>query len=575
MTNLKKFVSLRQAGKDRALLKKFVKVYKRTFSIRCCVEELGLANYHIGRALYLTAVSGGIIAARPRTHMSNEEAKIIGTEEAAAPEPIIGGRVKVRATPQATLRRGVTRFMLSCAQNNTELHEGLWENWQALAKHYKARMLTARSVYNRFASVSDMDKKLIIGSPRREHRDYVWDKRLTFHDERLELAPGLVWCGETNVMPTAPNPLAGFETFTGRASTIIPHPRIAMRSVSTHKKEGTKLLYTTGTLTQRNYIQRKAGQMAEFHHCYGGLLVEVDRSGVWFVRQLNADSDGTLHDWDVKVKKGHVSTGNSVRAISWGDIHAAYGDPVAYKLAWGEDGMLDELRPSEQFIHDLLDFRARNPHRTRRALHLQTFQEWVKGHHNVEQEVSDTADFLAQTLREWCKTIVVDSNHDNMLVQWLSNTGDFRKDPENAVYFLQAALHLWERTSQEGKPPNMTQWAVRDATANCIDPTFLDEDESYIICPDANGGIECGLHGHESFNGARGGPRAFSKIGRKANIGHHHSAGIWDGVYVAGIMGKLDQGYNTGLGSWSQSNIITYENGKRTIQTIYDGKARA
>jgi hypothetical protein len=64
-------------------------------------------------------------------------------------------------------------------------------------------------------------------------------------------------------------------------------------------------------------------------------------------------------------------------------------------------------------------------------------------------------------------------------------------------------------------------------------------------------------------------------MGRKANIGDKHSAGIYDGLYVAGIMGALDQGYNSGPGSWSQSNILTYPNGKRAIQTIYDGKVRA
>jgi hypothetical protein len=68
---------------------------------------------------------------------------------------------------------------------------------------------------------------------------------------------------------------------------------------------------------------------------------------------------------------------------------------------------------------------------------------------------------------------------------------------------------------------------------------------------------------------------AFAKIGRKTNIGHVHSAGIWKGCYAAGIWGKLDQGYNTGLGSWSQSSIITYDTGKRAIFTVYDGKAHA
>jgi glucose-6-phosphate 1-dehydrogenase len=64
-------------------------------------------------------------------------------------------------------------------------------------------------------------------------------------------------------------------------------------------------------------------------------------------------------------------------------------------------------------------------------------------------------------------------------------------------------------------------------------------------------------------------------MGRKRNQGHTHSAGIIDGNYTAGITGNLDQGYNDGPGSWSQSNILTYANGKRAIQTTWGNAWRA
>ena len=558
----------------------FLKSYKRTLSIRKTVKEMGL-KFHRGRMLYELGVRAGEIQARPRREATNEEIK-----QAAAGEdvtPVVAGRLKVRKTPKAKLQKGtVTRFLLTCAQNNTNLHERLWENIQALAKHYDARILIARTVYNRFADAAEMDKKLIIGSVvHHDHTTYHWDDRLEsyFYDERLELAPGLVWCGETNIIPTTAHPLTGFETYTGRASAIVPHARIAMRSVASHYTEGTKLLFTTGTLTMRNYIQRKAGQMAEFHHCYGALLVEVDADGTWFTRQVNADSDGVIHDWDVQVADGKITTGNRIEAITWGDIHVAYGDPITYELAWGEGGMLDQLRPQHQFIHDLMDFRVRNPHNIKRNLNLQAFVEYTLGHRSVRKEMQDCAAFLQKILRGYTNTLVVSSNHDNFLVEWLERTGDFRKDPENAVYFLEAATHLWRMTEAHGKPPNMTRWAMTNArsfvTGSVPPLKFLDEDQSFIICKDAHGGLECGMHGHQGPNGTRGTVTALAKIGRKANIGHHHSAGIYDGLYVAGIMGSLDQGYNSGPGSWSQSNIITYPNGKRAIQTIYDGKIRA
>ncbi len=493
----------------------------------------------------------------------------------------VAGRLKARRTPKA--RKGARTYILTCAQNNTHLHSALWQNILAFADYTDAEILVARTVYNRFADAASMDKKLIIergkGTGR---RTYEWDDALTeyLHDERLELAPGLVWCGELNVIPTAASPLSGYEGYTGRSSTVVPHPRIAMRSVASHKQENTKLMFTTGTVTMRNYIQRKAGQLADFHHCYGALLVEVDDEGTWFCRQLNADSEGTFYDLDAKVENGEVTEGHRLEAITWGDIHVAYGDPVTYELAWGEGGILDTLAPEKQFIHDLLDFRARNPHNPERGLSHQAFLEWVKGHVCVGTEVAETARFLAKTTRDFCETIVVDSNHDNFLVKWLYKTGDFRKDPDNAVYFLSAAHYLWSEMSETSEMPNMTEWAIQQELDELEDiatglVTFLGDDESHVICSDAHGGIECGLHGHEGINGARPSPIGFSKTGRKANIGHHHTAGIYDGLYVAGIMGSLDQGYNSGLGSWSQSNILTYQNGKRAISTIFKGKWRA
>ena len=563
-------------------INEFKLAYKKMGTQRAVVDYLSWTMRRVQDAYRFAVKYGHIPPARAGGHLgglSHEDRKVA----LDTPPPAVAGRLRAPATPKAKRGNKVRRFLLSCAQNNTNLHEPLWENLQALAKEYDAEIILARLVYNRFARASQMDKKLIIEKdPRKKvNREYIWDERLApyFKDHRLELAPGLVWCGELNFIPTAANPLTGIEGYTGRASCIVPHTRIAMRSVCSLPSEGTKFMYTTGTVTQRNYIQRKAGQLAEFHHCYAALLVEVDKDGTWFCRQINADSEGTLHDLDVKVEKGHVSRDNSVKAINWGDIHDAYRDRVASKLAWGPGGILDILRPDYQIMNDLIDFRVRNPHNIVHKLSGAAFLEWVKGHISVEQEIEDAATFLVMASRPDCETVVVYDNHSNFLVRWITQTGDFRNDPDNAVYFLEAALHYWRETKKNGRHPNLPKWGLRRALRG-LPPLkgalrFLDEDESFILCPEAHGGIECGLHGHEGFNGARGGPTAFAKLGRKINAGHIHSAGIWDGAYFAGIMGLLKQGYNTGLGSWSQSNIITYPNGKRSIFTLYDGKWRA
>jgi hypothetical protein len=58
-------------------------------------------------------------------------------------------------------------------------------------------------------------------------------------------------------------------------------------------------MYTTGACTLRNYINRKAGQVATFHHVFGALYVEVAEDGKWFVRQIMADDSGAFYDLDV------------------------------------------------------------------------------------------------------------------------------------------------------------------------------------------------------------------------------------------------------------------------------------
>ena len=126
-------------------------------------------------------------------------------------------------------------------------------------------------------------------------------------DIRVELANGLVWCGEMNILPTAEDPLSGLETYSHRKSAIFPHSKLAMRSIATMQGEGTKLNFTTGTVTLKNYIQKKAGLKAEHHHRYSALVVEVNHGGHWWVRQIGSSAKhGSIQDLNVLVKDGKV-----------------------------------------------------------------------------------------------------------------------------------------------------------------------------------------------------------------------------------------------------------------------------
>ena len=556
-------------------IKRFAETYNRLGSLRAAAAEVGCSHGKASNKRYRRAIDAGLI------EVPGAEGGRTRDEQKAMVRP--QGRVHALKTEKMVLpsQGGVNTYLLTCAQNDTKLHEPLWRNLQVLADHYGAHIMVARFTYDKRGQAAQLDKKVAIGQTiGAKAEEMKWDDLipvLWFSDDRVELAPGLVWCGEMNIIPTAVRPLSGLEAYTGRSSGIFPHVKLAMESVATHKHEGTKINYTTGTVTQRNYIQRKAGLKAEFHHCYGALLVEVDSDGDWFARQINANSLGTIFDLDVKVENSRLTTGNAVEAISWGDIHAIrLSDTVEHLAWWNRDSMFATLKPKYQFMHDVLDFRARNHHELKDPHKM--FQRHVEGQDDVAKEIRLTAEWLAERAgpASECQTVVVHSNHDAALGRWLRET-DFRKDPLNAEFYLAAHLAKYRAIREGDNNFDMLEWAIK---VSCYLPglqvKFLREDESFIICADAGGGIECGMHGHLGPHGQRGGgANAFAKMGRKAVIGHTHRAGIVDGVYVAGTSSELDLGYNKGPGAWSWSHVVTYPNGKRAIVTMYAGKWRA
>lgn len=521
--------------------------YERLQSWRAVARELGL----------------------PRSTIRYYQSKIGKT-----PLPIAGGGSGLETKALPLPKKGaVKRYILTCAQNNTYVHGAAWMNLKALAEHYDAKIMVSRFAYNKHAFAQMRSAKPGTGGVPDEDLWYDHELDGYFSDERIKLAPTLIWCGESNISPTAIRPLSGLEGYTGRRSAIFPHTKIAMESVASGKNEGVKLLYTTGTVTQKNYIQRKAGLKAEFHHTYGALLVEVNSRGKWYCRQLNASgSDGTIYDLDVQAEGGKVTTGHRVEAITFGDIHTAQLDDNIAEICWQEkDSMMDVLRPKKVFVHDLVDFRARN-HHDRLNCHL-GFAKYLDGADNVKTELKASVYVIRDLQREGCEIIVVQSNHDNALLRWLRET-DYRQDHCNALLYLTCQKRVYEAIVALDRTFHLLEWILRELGAS-TEVRFLRVDESYVICPDKSDGIECGMHGHEGANGARGTPVGFNKMGRRANIGHSHSAAILDGVFVAGTSSMLDVGYNTGPSSWTHSHIITYENGKRAVVTIYDGAWRA
>lgn len=459
------------------------------------------------------------------------------------------------------------RYIVTSAQNNTFVHSGFLSALESMAEDINAQILVGTFSYNT-NGFQNLEKG----------EGAFFDPRIVKYimDEPVELAKGLIWCGELNILPTAANPISGLHSYTRSDSGIIPHAKVQLESLPTHKDYSCRMMYTTGAVTKRNYVQKKAGQKASFHHIFGALIVEVDDDGTWFVRQLIADSDdGSFYDLNtLYTKKDHTFEDDAVEGINWGDIHVEKIDEkIADVCFYSNDSMLNVLTPKKQFVNDVLDFEARN-HHSRNDPYFR-FSKHVNGVDSVQDNIKSVADFLDSIIREKTETIVVESNHDLALKRWLKEA-DYKTDPENAIFFLESQLAMYKSLKEQDSDFNIFEHSVRNASAKLLQNTrFLKTDESFILCAHTGNGIECGQHGHLGNNGARGSVRSFQLQGSRYNVGHSHTAAIKDGVYYAGVVGKLNMGYNQGGSSWSHSNIVTYKNGKRAIVTISNNKWRA
>lgn len=471
----------------------------------------------------------------------------------------INEAIRGELDPTAISRVTGQRFILTSAQSGTKIFKPFWDNLLAYADHVGAQVMVSRFRYNVSAQQAKQSKTDGIASNADwyapEIEPYVFD-------DRVMLCEGLVWAGDMNILPTATDPLSGLDSFTGLDSCIFPHAKIALKSIATAMGDPPKKNYTTGAVTLSNYIKRKAGQKAEFHHAYGAAMVEVDQAGDYFVRQLNANNDGSFFDLEKFISGGKIGP-STIAALSAGDIHSRNIDPVVKEATWGDGGLIDVLRPQRQFLGDVLDFESRSHHNSL----FDAYKLHCSGGDSVEGEIRETFECIASLTRPWCKTYIKKANHDEHLERWLRES-NFKTDFINAPFYLEAMAANMRAIQDKDQDFDLLEWAL--SRFGDLGVEFIPRNKTVVVA-----GIDMGQHGDQGPNGSRGTARNISKTGRKANIEHSHSSQIVDGCYQAGTSTRLDLSYLKGPSSWSHCHILTDVHGKRQIVEIKNGKWRA
>jgi hypothetical protein len=452
-----------------------------------------------------------------------------------------------------------SRFVVTSAVSGSRVHEPFLASLRQYCRENGAELLVVPIRYRNPTSAM-------------ERPEDWFDPMLTRNmiRDRVELCRGLILMADVSTQPTAVRPLSGMQNLSGDASAIYGHPKIALESIARGVTGLSKLVMTTGAVTQPVYSKTKAGKKGEFHHVLGAVVVEID-GNAWHARHINASRDGSFVDLDRKYSRSGAKRESHAQALALGDLHGVRHDPsVLQATIFADDSIAKTLMPEVIVLHDVLDFHSASHHNDYFD-RVRLFHETTQGKSfgNVAAELGTTLALLDRIIEETgSRLIVVASNHDSHFYRWLEDARN-AQDLQNAEIYHETKLELVKAAIQQRHADPLVYWASKLMKHFC-QATFLAPEDSYEI-----DGVEYSQHGDKGINGARGSLHGYTRAGIKMVIGHSHTPGIADGIYQCGTSSLLKMGYNQGLSGWRHTHCVQYSSGKRALINIVDGQWRA
>lgn len=427
-------------------------------------------------------------------------------------------------------------FLITWAQNATPVHTSFWNNLLKYAEFLNADIGV---IQGRYQNPTSLWTKNMQG-------DEWWDPitRPYWDGARHKIHEYLTLASDVKIVPTAADPLTGFESLTGESSCILGHPRVHMQCLPVPEGHNEKILFTTGACTIKNYTDTKAGKKGEFHHTYGFVIIEIQDDLICHTRQVTAKQDGSFMDLWFSVD-GEVTKMDDCEAFIPGDIHVSQCHlPVMEKTL----EMFNILKPKRLLLHDLFNGKSISHHEVKDPIKL--YQKYEQGIDIVRKEVDGIYEFIDKyNLLEY-NPIIVRSNHDEWLDRWVKDA-DWKKNIANAKEYIEWTYALLNGDAPKGIFPYLINKRYGDKIIT------LDFDDSFKIK-----GWETGSHGHLGANGSKGGINQSKKFNVKMIEADSHTAGRKDGAVRVGTYTVKRMGFNRGPSSWTWCGAIIHNNGK-------------
>ncbi len=448
-------------------------------------------------------------------------------------------------------------LFFSWAQNATPVHKGFLGAAKAFQKDTNAEIRIQTGRYRNPTSFW----------PDSQINAQWWAPELVPYlvNQRKALNKNLMLLADVTLVATAQHPLRGLEAFTRGESSIVGHPKLALRVVATPNQKLPKIMMTTGAITVPNYTDSGAGKKGEESHNLGAIIIEIVDDRTFHYHDVSARADGAFCWLDkAYYPDGTVGPAGAYELLSFGDAHPDFADPAVVSATFDKGGLVEKLNPKKLAFHDLLDSYAVNPHHEGNP--FIAFAKQESGKDNMEAEVQRTIDWLIK-YSEGREAFIVPSNHDDMFTRWIKST-DWRSDPVNAKFYIKTVDYMLDGTvmTKNGvyTPDPFHYWVKKRNQKNihCISGIENLTVASWLSS----------LHGHQGPNGARGSILNLSKLGTKVISGHGHSPAIEGGHRRNGTMTYLRLEYTGPISDWLNAHTSVDPMKKAHTHICIDGK---
>jgi hypothetical protein len=450
--------------------------------------------------------------------------------------------------------RKYKKFVVTTAVTGCAVHQPFLDSLKALCTRENAKLL--------ILVCSDPAK------PKDASNDELVDRKLLeetiiLEDSRLN---SNLFLSTIKLSAKQLNPTTGLQRIGKKnGSFIYASPKIFLKytSVRNDKNKWPHCIMTTGAITRPEYnsemyMSQRTAYIADHDHKLGAIFVEIqDHEKYHFTQVECKNTNGEIFFRDNRIEPSGVLSKVKARAFIMGDMHSGFSCPKT-KKAWTE--IIELTKPEFIAVHDGFNGISVNG-----WIESDFVAKYLRSKSGLDCVETELRVFMTELkyYASRCETLlVIPSNHNEWLERWLRK-GKFVTDSKNACIGAKLFVAMCEGH-------NPLRYALEVLCGMDVkNIQWLDRNEDFYIED-----IQVNCHGDMGVNGSKGSLQGMENAYPESFSGHSHTAGILRDAWAVGTSGFLQEEYNNGPGTWTNTSGLIYPGGCRALVNSLAGSWR-